>query len=621
MLQPPLRTVARYLDALHDLAASRPLISLLEADLSLGQPLHLEASDYQALRQQASALGSPQRLLDLALAEFLQHPDPPSELVNQLLVACFQAGRFADIRVLQRHFDASDPLAAKLSLASAYRLGHWQQVCDFSQHWLPVYLDFDLLRMVIRAALEIGLFHRLDPLFAALQPATEQHCQQARLLRLWRACSEGVATHAEAEELLGLMPNLEPAEIACLLRFWPQLLALLGASATSPPAPVQRVLRRCWKRLGLPAIVATAAAPLPPVPQPQDAWRVGLVLAGEHQPALKRWRTLQRGLSQLLPALELVPILLDCDASGESQTTAPGACLDLSAQSPLQRLEQLRKQQFDILLDTVGVDDSLWLLTLAQGVAPLQLAWMASPVSLPGTAPYHAQLADRWTIPNEPAAPGVPWFSLTGVRQLADLAGGAIASAPANDAEVGLVVIGSPATLLPGAAQLLRRCLTELPIQSLWFEHRHWHEVEQLQRWWAAWLQEPLPSACRAWRKPDAVGQRLIGLDLNAISPTQAAAALLSEGLPVLTLPTDSPASRGTTSLLAALGLQSLVVEQPEQWLEAAGLLVSDPALHGQISAHLRDQFETSLLCDVGLLAKDFVDGIRILRSAENRAL
>lgn len=621
MLQLPLRTVARYLDVLHDLAASKPLISLLAADLSLGRPLHLEASDYQALRQQASALGSPQRLLDLALAEFLQHPAPPPELVNQLLVGCFQAGRFADIPVLQRYFNASDPLAAQLSLASAYRLGQWQQVCDLSQHWLPVDLDFDLLRMVIRAALELGLFHRLDPLFAALQPATEQHCQQARLLRLWLACSEGVATHAEAEELLGLMPNLKSAEIACFLRFWPQLLALLAASASSAAAPVQRVLRRCWKRLGLPAIVATADAPLPPVPQPQDSWRVGLVLAGEHHPALTRWRTLQQALEQVLPALELVPILLDCDASDESQTTAPGACLDLSAQSPLQRLEQLRQQQFDILLDTVGVDDPLWLLTLAQGVAPLQLAWMASPVSLPATAPYHSQVGDRWTIPNEPAASELPWFSLTTVRQLAHLAGSPLSPVPANEADVGLVVIGSPATLLPGAAQLLRRCLTELPVQALWFEHPHWHEVDQLQRWWAAWLQEPLPSACRAWHKPDAVGQRLIGLDLNAISPTQAAAALLSEGLPVLTLPTDSPASRGTTSLLAALGLPSLVVEQPEQWLEAAGLLVNDPALHGQISAHLRDQFEASLLCDVGLLVKDFVDGIRILRSAKNRAL
>ncbi|MFM8524163.1 MAG: hypothetical protein ACKOCM_00835 [Cyanobacteriota bacterium] len=616
MLSLPLEAVSDPLNQLQQLVVSESLAALLAAP-PIPSVQALRDLNLELLNQQSQALASPQRVLTLEVLRFLQLHQPAPHQAMPLLLACLRAGRFADLLQLQEQWAPHDPEARQLRLVAAYRLGDWREVCSLAAIWQPRQLPFELLRMAARANLELGVFCAVDPLLEAMQSITSSSSQRQQLevLRLWRAFLAGLAGPPEAEGLLQLLPQLDSSEAACVLRFWPQLGLLLESSRSSLPA-VARLQRRLRHRIGLPAMLATPAGPLPALPECTGGWRVALVLAEDDPAARQLVDALQQGMAQVLPELALVPVLLHGSVHFNS---VPAGWLDLSAQTPLQRLALLREGRFDVLLDTVGPADPFWLRSLCQGLAPLQLAWFATVQPLPSAAPYRAQLADRWTVPAEPAAGEVPWLTLTGVRQLSPAP---LTPPPVPpDAEVALVLLGAPAALLPGAGRMLHRCLAELPVQALWFAHAHWQDPDLLPRWWQTWLGEPLPARCRPGNPEAAAGQRLIALDLSLESPTRDAALWLGEGRPVVTLPVASPSARGVAGLLSALGLPSLAQEQPQLWLEAVAALVHDAELHGQIHGHLREHVAGSLLCDRALLARDLVEAIRVLRSAEEHAL
>jgi predicted O-linked N-acetylglucosamine transferase (SPINDLY family) len=136
-------------------------------------------------------------------------------------------------------------------------------------------------------------------------------------------------------------------------------------------------------------------------------------------------------------------------------------------------------------------------------------------------------------------------------------------------------------------------------------------------------LEEALPEACApfpsgGWQGLGQQQYRLIGVDLCLFSPIEAAFTCLSQAIPIVSHPTASPSSRGVASILSAMGLESLVREQQEEWLQAVALLVGDHQLYRQIRSQLIHQCTQSLLCNGELLARDLVAVIDLLRSTKS---
>lgn len=601
-----LRQTSEKLDRLQALLASITVLQAVESADFHTEDAGLDSAACALLAQQALALGQAERHLLAVLLDTNTH-DPQHQLA--LIQASFQASRFQDVLELQAHWALCSPEALSLQLASAYRLADWPQVMAVARQLQPQALPFELQRLILRAALELGDTASSQPLLGQLLPHNPPQERQLELLQLLAALMQGAANHEQALQLLWLIHQLEQGELACIARFWPQCHSL-AAAAGAPASLLDRLQRRLWWFLARPSILTTAAGALPPCRAPAASWRLGITLLAATPATLQRWQQLQDQLRLQQPELELVPLLLQ---GGAAISSFPSSSLDLSAKSPWQRLRQLRQAGFDVLLDTVGPSDPPWLLTLAQRVAPIQLAWFDVPLPLPCTSPFDGQLVDRWTLPDNAAADQVPWLSLTGVRQLAPPACRSMSPA-STDAErpVGLLVLGAPPQLLSGAALMLQRCLQNNKISGLWFEHPQWREPGVLAHWWTVWLKEPLPPACAPW--PGEVAQRLVGVDLCQLSPTAAVFACLAQSLPVVTLPTAACCSRGTASILAAIGLESLVCDQPEEWLEAIGVLASDPDSYQQISSHLHRNLHQSLLFDAELLARDLLAAIAMLR-------
>ena len=82
-------------------------------------------------------------------------------------------------------------------------------------------------------------------------------------------------------------------------------------------------------------------------------------------------------------------------------------------------------------------------------------------------------------------------------------------------------------------------------------------------------------------------------------------------GVPVVTCPGETFASRHSLSHLSNAGLPELAVESPDAYVDAAVGLANDLERLGDLRAKLRDQVSASPLCDSKRFAKNLMLALR----------
>ena len=95
MLQLPLKDISSHLDSLRDQRKSS-IFDLLSSDHT-SSSYGLEPDDYNLIRQEAFALGSPERLLDASLSEWICQYSLDANSSDKVLLGFFNAGRFLDV--------------------------------------------------------------------------------------------------------------------------------------------------------------------------------------------------------------------------------------------------------------------------------------------------------------------------------------------------------------------------------------------------------------------------------------------------------------------------------------------------------------------------------------------
>ena len=76
-------------------------------------------------------------------------------------------------------------------------------------------------------------------------------------------------------------------------------------------------------------------------------------------------------------------------------------------------------------------------------------------------------------------------------------------------------------------------------------------------------------------------------------------------GVPVITLPGSTATSRGGASLLAAVGLEQFIAEDPEHYIAIASRLAADMQPLASVRAGLRQRMSASPLCDAGRFTRN----------------
>jgi predicted O-linked N-acetylglucosamine transferase (SPINDLY family) len=284
--------------------------------------------------------------------------------------------------------------------------------------------------------------------------------------------------------------------------------------------------------------------------------------------------------------------------------------------------EQIRGDAIDVLFDLAGHTADNRLLAFARKPAPLQITWLGYEGTT-GLAAMDAILADGYEIPPEAEA-----YYRERVLRMPD---GYVCYDPPADAppvaplpaiERGHVTFASfnnPAKISPRVIEVWARILRRLPAARLVLQYRGMNETPvagRLAEMLAAegvdrsrvdfWGWSPRVESLAQYQAID------LALDPFPFSGSATTCDALWMGVPVVTCPGETFASRHSLSHLSNVGLPETIARDLDAYVDIAVALADDLPRLAALRARLRSQMADSPLCDGRRFARNLM---RLLRS------
>lgn len=285
--------------------------------------------------------------------------------------------------------------------------------------------------------------------------------------------------------------------------------------------------------------------------------------------------------------------------------------------------EQVRADQIDILFDLSGHTSGNRLLTFARRPAPVQVTWLAYP-NTTGVSAIDYLLTDQRMTPR-----GAERWYVEKVVRLPEV--GAVYFPPQSLPAIGPLPAVSPQSITFGSfnnpAKLNRRVvrlwsdvLERLPLARLVLKFRGLDEPSAQERF-ADWFADagvsrrrieflgdtPIDEMLAEYNRID------IALDTFPYSGGTTTMLALLMGVPVVTLPGETMASRQSLSVLGAIGADELIATDAEDYVDRVVALAYDLPRLAELRRGLRGRMLQSPFCDAARFADQFAITIRRL--------
>ena len=269
---------------------------------------------------------------------------------------------------------------------------------------------------------------------------------------------------------------------------------------------------------------------------------------------------------------------------------------------------QIQADGVDILIDLSGYSEGNRLLALARRPAPLQVAWLGYPATA-GVAAMDYILADRAQLPPE----AEPYYTEAALR-LPDsyVLFEPPAEAPPVDmlpaSTKGFVTFGSFNVIVkitPDVVAVWSRILAKLPNSRLLLKAQAFDGPGVRRRYTALFAAQGIaaerlqfvgtttPAQHMAWMR-----QADIALDPFPYAGGRTTLEALWMGLPIVTMPGETFASRHTLGYLTTLGLEDGVASDRDDYVDRVTALADDLPRLAAMRAGLRERILGSPLCD-----------------------
>ena len=292
---------------------------------------------------------------------------------------------------------------------------------------------------------------------------------------------------------------------------------------------------------------------------------------------------------------------------------ASGLWRDVFGQSDAQLAQQIRADAVDVLFDLAGHTAHNRLLVFARKPAPIQLTW-AGYMGTTGLSAIDYILADRYEIPVE--------FEQHYREKVLRLPDGYVGYQPPADAPpvgplpaeaAGHVTFGSfnnPAKITPEVVALWSEVLREVPASRLLLKFRGLNDPGAQDRYRRLFAAQAIGAdrvELEGWsphRELLARYNRIdVALDTFPYSGGLTTCEALWMGVPVVTCPGETFASRHSLSHLSSVGLTETIAQDRRQYVQLAAGLAADLPRLSALRAGLRDRVAQSPLCDASRLA------------------
>ncbi len=278
--------------------------------------------------------------------------------------------------------------------------------------------------------------------------------------------------------------------------------------------------------------------------------------------------------------------------------------------------DQIRRDGIDILFDLTGHTGGNRLLVFAYKPAPIQISW----IGYEGTTGLSAMdylLADRYVLPEGEES----HYSEKVIRMpegyvCYDPPEVAPEVVPLPALEKGYVTFGSFNNLVkitPEVIAVWAEILRAVPGSRLMLKYRGFGEEDVRRRYLDLFAAEGIEPERLELRRESAYADHLaaygqvdIGLDTFPFSGSATTCDALWMGVPVVTWPGQTFASRHTLSHLSNLGLPELVANSREEYVAKAVALAGDLPRLAALRSGMRDRMLAAPLCDGRRFAANF---------------
>jgi predicted O-linked N-acetylglucosamine transferase (SPINDLY family) len=279
---------------------------------------------------------------------------------------------------------------------------------------------------------------------------------------------------------------------------------------------------------------------------------------------------------------------------------------DVSALNPAEIAAIIQRDAIDILVDLAGQTNQNNLLVLAKKPAPIQVAYLGSPVTT-GMAQVDYCFTDTWLDP--------PDHVSLASEELLHLPGSFICYQPAKDApnpelppskKHGYVTFGCINSLEKVSVEVIAlwsQILLSVPQAKLLLTDPALQELEVREQYYECFEQQGI-SRERLVLLSHQIERFSIHNDIDIALDTLPSSGMLSTcdalwmGVPVLTLAGDVRSGRVGVSILQAAGLPDLIASSSESYIQKAIRLADNPGLLIAFRLQLREELLASSLCD-----------------------
>jgi predicted O-linked N-acetylglucosamine transferase (SPINDLY family) len=270
--------------------------------------------------------------------------------------------------------------------------------------------------------------------------------------------------------------------------------------------------------------------------------------------------------------------------------------------------ERIAADGIDILIDLAGYTGQNRLTVFAGKPAPLQVAWAGYPATT-GLAAMDYILADRHQLPPE----AEPFYREKAVRLPAAYV---VFEPPAEAPDPGRlpaatgrgITFGSFNTLkkiTPQVVETWSRCLHRLPAARLLMKAPSLNDAATRRRYAGLFAEQGIDPRRLVFRGGTTPAEHVaamaaadIALDPFPYSGGMTTLECLWMGLPVVTLPGETFASRHTLGYLSAIGLTELVASDADHYVALGVALANDLPRLADLRAGMRRRLRASPLCD-----------------------
>jgi predicted O-linked N-acetylglucosamine transferase (SPINDLY family) len=270
--------------------------------------------------------------------------------------------------------------------------------------------------------------------------------------------------------------------------------------------------------------------------------------------------------------------------------------------------EQIRADRIDLLFDLAGHTKHNRLLVFARKPAPIQLTWIGY-VGTTGLAAMDYLVADRYHVPTD----AEPYYTERILRLPDDYVcfeppAAAPPVGPVPAAERGQVTFGSlnnPAKISTAAVALWSQILHRVAGSRLVLKYRGLGSQLASSRLCSLFAAQGIEANrlelldWSPYRESLSTYARIdVALDTLPYSGGLTTCESLWMGVPVVTCPGESFASRHSFSHLSNVGMTETIARDREEYMEIACRLAGDLSHLADLRANLRQRMASSPLCD-----------------------